>query len=38
VGISIPVAISGVAEETVTIPDFLKVTLETPSGVRSTSV
>jgi hypothetical protein len=36
VGISIPVAVSGVAEGTVTIPDFVKVTLQAPSGARWT--
>ena len=36
VGISIPVTVSGVAEGTVTIPDFVKVTLQTPSGARWT--
>ena len=37
VGISIPVLVSGVPDGTVTIPDFLKVTLQTPSGARWTS-
>jgi hypothetical protein len=38
VGISIPVLVSGVADGTVTIPDFLKVTLQAPGGGRWTSV
>ncbi len=38
VGISIPVLVSGVPDGTVTIPDFLKVTLQSPSGARWTSV
>lgn len=37
VGISIPVLVSGVPNGTVTIPDFLKVTLQSPSGARWTS-
>ena len=38
VGISIPILVSGVADGTVTIPDFLKVTLEAPGGARWVSV
>jgi hypothetical protein len=38
VGISIPVVVSGVADGTVTIPDFLKVKLEAPDGAHWTSV
>lgn len=38
VGILIPVLVSGVPEGTVTIPDFLQVTLQAPSGARWTSV
>src|SRR6201998_2695333 len=38
VGISIPVLVSGVPDRTVTIPDFLKVTLQTQGGARWTSV
>jgi hypothetical protein len=38
VGISIPVHVSGVAEGTIVIPDFLKVTLRALDGSRWTSV
>jgi hypothetical protein len=38
VGIAIPILVSGVADGTVTIPDFLKVTLQAPGGARWTSV
>jgi hypothetical protein len=38
VGISFPILVSGVADGTVTIPDFLKVTLEAPGGARWVSV
>jgi hypothetical protein len=38
VGISIPVLVSGVPDGSVTIPDFLQVTLQAPGGVRWTSV
>jgi hypothetical protein len=38
VGISIPMLVSGVPDGTVTIPDFLKVTLQAPGGARWTSV
>ena len=38
VGILIPVLVSGVPEGTVTIPDFLQVTLQAPNGARWTSV
>src|SRR6266702_857433 len=38
VGISIPVLVSGVADGTVTIPNFLKVTLQVPGGKSWTSV
>ncbi|WP_348263755.1 hypothetical protein P8935_04150 [Telmatobacter sp. DSM 110680] len=37
VGISIPVLVSGVPDGTVTIPDFLKVTLQSSGGTRWTS-
>ncbi len=38
VGIKIPVLVSGVPEGTITIPDFMKITLQAPSGARWTSV
>ncbi len=38
VGISIPILVSGISDGTVTIPDFLKVTLQIPGGDRWTSV
>jgi hypothetical protein len=38
VGISIPVLVSSIPDGTVTIPDFLKVTLQAPGGARWTSV
>jgi hypothetical protein len=38
VGISIPVAVSGVADGTVTIPNFLRVSMQAPGGARWTSV
>ncbi|MGC1422805.1 MAG: hypothetical protein WA815_10695 [Terracidiphilus sp.] len=38
VGISMPVLVSGMPDGTVTIPDFMKVTLQTPAGARWTSV
>ena len=38
VGISIPVQVSGVADGSVVIPDFLQVTLQTTDGSRWTSV
>jgi hypothetical protein len=37
VGIAVPVDVSGVAEGTITIPDFVKVTLQAPGGKRWTS-
>jgi hypothetical protein len=38
VGVSIPVVVSGVADATIVIPEFLKVTLEAPGGTNWTSV
>jgi hypothetical protein len=38
VGISIPVHVSGVAEGSIVIPNFLKVTLQAPDGSHWTSV
>jgi hypothetical protein len=38
VGISVPVQVTGVVDGTIVIPEFLKVTLKSPSGDRWTSV